>query len=135
MTADEDPFRRLHEALRSRSDEITRIFADGDIALFFFEVGQGAFDPATKKRSEDGARAMGWRGSAIEVSRMTKTHAARLADAIAQIAPGDAAIAWLRRRHGDRIYVCAHAGTLCMDVGMDGTIQLAPGTTDGERLQ
>jgi hypothetical protein len=125
---------RIHtEGIVPNADTLARIFLERDVALLFFEVGHGP--PGMREASEEGARALGWRGGRIEVGRMNKTRAARLADAISRATPGDtAAIAWLRRRSGNRLFASVHAGTLCFDFVEGHGFSVVPGTCDAEWL-
>jgi hypothetical protein len=123
---------RVHrEGIVPNVDAIARVFLDGDVAILFFEVGGP--DPKMGPFAEQAARALGWKGGRIEVGRMTKTRAARMADAIAQSTPGDVAgIAWFRRRAGDRLYLVTQYATFCLDYAPAEGWSLAPGTTDRE---
>lgn len=121
--------RLLDEAIKPNAEALARILLDGDVAIVFFEVGDGP--SAMRKDAVDGARVLGWRGSRVEVSRMTKRRAAKYADTIARIAPSDPAAGWLRRTSGPaRIYVCAHVGTICVDYDPGTGYRVAPGTDD-----
>ena len=123
---------RLHEeGIQSNAEKIARIFLDGDVAVLFFEVGRGPKE--MQAGAEAGARALGWTGKRIEVTRMNTTRAAKLADAIAATTPGDtAAIEWLRRRSGNRLFVLAHVGTLCVDHVAGAGFSVVEGTGDRE---
>jgi hypothetical protein len=127
-------FDRIHaDGIVHNVDAIVRIFLERDVAVLFFEVGLGP--PELRAASERGARALGWRGGRIEVGRMNETRAARFASELSRAWPGDvAAVAWLRRRSGNRLFVAVHAGTLCFDFVEDQGFSLVPGTSDAEWL-
>ena len=132
-----DPMRtldRIHEeGIVPHADTIARIFLERGVALLFFEVGLGP--PEMRAASESGARAFGWRGGRVEVGRINKTRAARFAGALARSWPADvAAVAWLRRRSGDRLFVAVRAGTLCVDFVEGEGFSVVPSTCDAEWL-
>lgn len=125
-------FSRLQvEAIAPNAEAIAAILRDRDVAVIFFEVGDGPAE--ARSAAEGGARALGWKGGRVEIARMTKTRAAKVADLIEKSNPADAsAIAWLRRRTGHRVFVVARVGTLCVDHAEGTGFSVAPGTVDRE---
>ena len=120
--------RLLKEGIHANAVPLGQIFADGDIAVLFFEVGKGP--PAYEKEAKRAARALGWKGGRIEVSRMSRTSSLELADRLERMMPGDPAIAWLRRSTGFRILVLVNLGTLCVDYQEGEGFSLASNTTN-----
>ena len=125
--------RLLDEVIRPNAEALDRIFADGDVAVFFHDVGK-VEDAQLAAESQKGARALGWRGGRTEVVRINKTRAARLADNLASYAPADPAALWLRNRKRGRIYLCVEAGSLCINYTPGEGYSFEPGTLDSEWL-
>lgn len=123
--------RMYAEAIIPNADALARIFVERDIALVFYEIGGP--DPATDRTAKEGARALGWGGGRVEISRLTHARAGQLADEIERSNPGDAAgIAWFRRHSEGRLFVLVQAGTFCFDFEPGNGFSIAPGTTDAE---
>ena len=115
--------KELNDVVQSHRERICRIFLEGDVAVLFHRV---------RPEDEVFARLLGWSGKGSEVVRMNKTRAARFADALERECPGDGAVAWLRRRHGHRLFIVAAGGTLCRDFVPGTGFVDAPGTLDHE---
>lgn len=124
--------RLLEEGIKPLSEKIATIHLNGDVAVLFFEIETG--DSAEAKTAMASAKDLGWTGGRAEVAAMTKTRAAKFADAIATIAPTDPAIAWLRGRKSGRIFVCVSAATLCVNFVPGTGFTIEPGTLDRQWL-
>ncbi len=112
--------RLVELGLKPQAETLARAYVAGDVAVVFFEVGPSA-QPA--------AHALGWNGQ-DGATRITRTRARKLADALEGSHPGDrAGISWLRSRERGRIFVVTGNGTLMLNGGTEaGGYVIAPGT-------
>ena len=122
--------RLLAHAIKPNADKLAPILLDQDVAVVFFEVGEGS--RRGRRLAQDAARALGWNGKRVEVQRLDQMRAREVADQLPVNDP--AAAAWFRRRAEGRILVVMHQGTLCVNYAPGWGYSIEPGTLDCEAM-